>query len=83
MQSVSYQIYCSAECRDLATKEKIAERYLHSKRQKRRGKTRLCKSCSSSLSIYNDDPVCSSCAINPDAVTRAIKDIKGRINGKK
>jgi hypothetical protein len=83
MQSVSYQIYCSADCRDLATKEKIAERYLHSKRQKRRGKTRLCKSCSSPLSIYNDDPVCSSCAINPDAVTKAMKDIKGRINGKK
>jgi hypothetical protein len=56
---------------------------LHSKRQKRRGKTRLCKSCSSPLSIYNDDAVCSSCAINPDAVTKAMKDIKGRINGKK
>jgi len=82
-QSVSYQIYCSSECRDLATKEKIAERYLHSKRQKRRGKTRLCKSCSSPLSIYNDETICSSCAINPDAVTKAIKEIKGKINGKK
>jgi hypothetical protein len=81
-QSVSYQIYCSAECRDLATKEKIAERYLHSKRQKRRGKTRLCRSCSSPLSIYNDDAICSSCAINPDAVTKAIKQIKGKTNGK-
>jgi hypothetical protein len=80
--SVSYQIYCSAECRDLATKEKIAERYLHSKRQKRRGKTRLCRSCSSPLSIYNDDAICSSCAINPDAVTKAIKQIKGKTNGK-
>ena len=81
-QSVSYQIYCSPECRDLATKEKIAERYLHSKRQKRKGKTRLCKSCSSPLSIYNDDAICSSCAINPDAVTKAIKQIKGKTNGK-
>ncbi len=80
--SVSYQIYCSAECRDLATKEKIAERYLHSKRQKRRGKTRLCKSCSSPLSIYNDDAICSSCAVNPDAVIKAIKQIKGKTNGK-
>jgi hypothetical protein len=80
--SVSYQIYCSAECRDLATKEKIAERYLHSKRQKRRGKTRLCRSCSSPLSIYNDDAICSSCAINPDAVTKAIKQIKDKTNGK-
>ena len=80
--SVSYQIYCSAECRDLATKEKIAERYLHSKRQKRRGKTRLCRSCSSPLSIYNDDAICSSCAVNPDAVIKAIKQIKGKTNGK-
>jgi hypothetical protein len=82
-QTVSYQIYCSAGCRDLATKEKIAERYLHSKRQRRIGKTRLCKSCSLPLSIYNDDPTCSSCAINPDAVNKAIKEIKGKTNGKK
>lgn len=80
---MSYQIYCSAECRDLATKEKIAERYLHSKRQKRKGKIRVCKACSSPLSIYNDDLICSSCSINPDAVIKAIKDIKGKTNGKK
>jgi hypothetical protein len=80
---VSYQIYCSSECRDLATKEKIAERYLYSKRQKRKGKVRVCKSCASSLSIYNDDSICSSCSINPDAVIKAIKDIKGKTNGKK
>ena len=82
-QSVSYQIYCSAPCRDLATKEKIAERYLHSKRQKRKGKTRLCKSCSSLLSIYNDEVICSSCEINPDTVAKAIKQIKDKTNGKK
>jgi len=82
VQSVSYQIYCSAGCRDSATKEKIAERYLHSKRQKRRGKTRLCRSCSSPLSIYNDEAICSSCAVNPDAVIKAIKQIKGKTNGK-
>ena len=82
-QSVSYQIYCSPECRDLATKEKIAERYLHSKRQKRQGQTRLCKSCSTPLSIYNDYSICSSCEINPDAVSKAIKEIKGKLNGKK
>jgi len=81
--NVSYQIYCSPRCRDIATKEKIAMRYMQSKRQKRKGKTRLCKSCSKPLSIYNDDPVCSSCAINPDAVNKAIKEIKGKTNGKK
>lgn len=82
-QSVSYQIYCSAGCRDVATKEKIAARYLHSKRLKRKGKIRLCKSCSTPLSIYNDHPVCSSCEINPEAVAKAIKNIKDKTNGKK
>jgi hypothetical protein len=42
---VSYQIYCSVECREQATKEKIAERYLVLRRQKRIGKERKCKSC--------------------------------------
>jgi hypothetical protein len=82
-QSVSYQIYCSVECRELATKEKIAARYLQSKRLKRKGKTRLCKSCSAPLSIYNDHPVCSSCSVNPDAVSKAMKKIKDKTNGKK
>jgi len=82
-QSVSYQIYCSVECRELATKEKIAARYIQSKRLKRKGKIRLCKSCSVSLSIYNDHPVCSSCSVNPDAVSKAIKAIKDKTNGKK
>ena len=82
-QSVSYQIYCSVECRELATKEKIAARYIQSKRLKRKGKIRLCKSCSVPLSIYNDHPVCSSCSVNPDAVSKAIKAIKDKTNGKK
>lgn len=56
---------------------------MQSKRQKRKGKVRLCKSCSTPLSIYNDDPVCSACAVNPDAVSKAIKEIKGKTNGKK
>jgi hypothetical protein len=83
VQSVSYQIYCSVDCRELATKEKIAARYVQSKRLKRKGKVRLCKSCSMPLSIYNDFPVCSSCSINPDAVSKAIKKIKDKTDGKK
>ena len=39
---VSYQIYCSVKCREQATKEKIAERYLVLRRQKRIGKERKC-----------------------------------------
>jgi len=80
--TVSYQIYCSATCRDIATKEKIAARYLQIKRKKRIGKNRLCKSCDMPLSIYNDEPICSSCSVNPEAVAKAIKKLKGQSNGK-
>jgi hypothetical protein len=74
---VSYQIYCSEECRDSATKEKIAARYIQSRRQKRKGKDRRCKSCGQALSIYNDDNLCISCNINPNDVAKALKEIKG------
>jgi len=80
---ISYQIYCSVECRDLSTKEKIAQRYLFSRRQKRKGKQRLCKSCKTQLSIYNDDTLCNGCLVNPLDVEKALKEIKGKFNGKK
>lgn len=79
---ISYQIYCSEECRDLATKEKIAQRYIQTRRQKRKGKTRVCKKCGDKLSIYNDDPLCSQCDINPNDVKKALKDIRGLSNGR-
>ena len=56
---------------------------MQSKRAKRKGKTRLCKSCSMPLSIYNDFAVSSSCSVNPEAVVKAIKKIKDKTNGKK
>ncbi len=80
--NVAYQIYCSEECRDLATKEKIAIRYLQTRRQKRKGKERNCKLCKRKLSIYNDDNLCGTCNINPNDVTKALKQIKGIANEK-
>ena len=80
---VKYQIYCSAECRQEATKEKIAARYLITRRQKRKNKVRKCKSCGEDLSIYNDDPLCNQCSINPVDVKKVLKQIKGLSNGKK
>jgi hypothetical protein len=80
--TVSYQIYCSSECRESATREKIAARYLITRRQKRLGKTRQCKNCKKDLSIYNDTPLCFDCNINPLDVAKAIKQIKGIANGK-
>ena len=75
---LNYQIYCSAECRDAATKEKIAARYIYARRQKRKGKDRKCKNCNQPLSIYNDDPLCIECNVNPKDVNKALKQIKGK-----
>lgn len=77
---VSYQIYCSVDCRNAATKEKIINRYATSKRQKRRNKTRLCAGgCGIQLSIYNDDPLCNACQINNKDLFKILKKIKGII----
>lgn len=78
--NISYQIYCSAECRTEATKEKILDRYNQNKRKTEKHKQRKCKSCGSPLSIYNEDSICSVCLINPSDVAKALKDIKGIVN---
>jgi uncharacterized protein YmfQ (DUF2313 family) len=80
---ISYQIYCSSTCREDATKQKIAQRYIVTRRQKRKGKVRSCKQCGSQLSIYNDDSLCVLCNVNPSTVEKALKEIKGKSNGKK
>jgi hypothetical protein len=78
---VTYQIYCSPECRDSATKDKIAERYNVSRRQKRIGKVRRCLGgCGVQLSIYNDSGFCSNCNVSQKAVEKMIKELKGIID---
>lgn len=79
---ITYQIYCSPECRESATKEKISQRYLQVKRERRMKKERRCSSCNTILSAYNDDTLCDRCTINPLDVKKALKDIKGFANGK-
>ena len=75
--SVSYQIYCSAECRNSATKGKIIERHKVIKRQKRKNKTRLCLGgCGTILSIYNDSKYCDHCLIDKKQVDKKLKEIK-------
>jgi uncharacterized protein YmfQ (DUF2313 family) len=77
---VTYQIYCSKVCRDIATKEKIVERYNVTKRQKRKGKKRLCLGgCAQELSIYNDSGFCSNCNVSEKAVAKMLKELKGYI----
>lgn len=78
---VSYQIYCGNACREEATKAKIAERYQVSRRQKRKGKKRLCLGgCGEQLSIYNDAGFCSNCNVNKKEVDKMLKQIKGFID---
>lgn len=75
---VSYQIYCSENCRDISTREKIAERYQLTRRQKRIGKTRKCLGgCGVQLSIYNDSGFCSNCNVSKKAVDKMLKEVKG------
>lgn len=77
---VSYQVYCSDACREQATREKIAERYQATKRQKRKNKIRKCLGgCGQQLSIYNDFGFCSNCNVSKKAVDKMLKQIKGFI----
>lgn len=72
------QIYCGAECRKAATKEKILQRYKVSKAKSRTGKDRKCAGgCGTSLSVYNDLGFCNSCMINKKRVDQTLKEIKG------
>jgi DNA-binding TFAR19-related protein (PDSD5 family) len=79
---LSYQIYCSPECREQATREKIAQKYLKDKVKKRMGKVRLCKTCSKQLSMYTEETICQICEVNPDDVKDTLKEIKDILNGK-
>ncbi len=78
LPKVSYQVYCSEECRTFATKEKIAERYQATRRQKRLGKVRKCLGgCGVDLSIYNDSGFCANCNVSEKLVNKMLKEIKG------
>ena len=78
---VSYQIYCGEDCRDAATKQKIADRYEITRRQRRIGKKRKCLGGGGEqLSIYNDSGFCSNCNVNKKEVDKMLKQIKGFID---
>ena len=74
--NVTYQIYCSANCREGATKEKIVERHKENKRKKNSQKNRLCTTCGTKLSIYNDHVLCNSCNVDKKQVNKKIREIK-------
>jgi len=73
---VSYQVYCSENCRDIATKEKIAERYKATRQKRRKKKIRKCRNCESPMSVYIEGPLCYFCNIDPKMVSKALKELK-------
>lgn len=76
--TISYQIYCSPECRENATKEKIVERYNLARVRKRIGKERKCAGgCGTLLSIYNNNGFCNICMTNKRKVDKMLKELKG------
>lgn len=73
---VSYQIYCGTPCREEATKEKIADRYIANKRKQQKLKPKTCNSCGATLSVYNEEPTCTVCTINPKDVKDVLREIR-------
>lgn len=73
---VSYQIYCSTDCRDNATKTKIVERQKILRSKKRKNKIRRCKNCKEQLSVYQDGFLCNFCNIDPTMVSKALRELK-------
>ena len=74
--NVSYQIYCNADCRTAATKEKNNNKQREKRIKARVGKERLCATCKQPLSIYNDDTFCSTCIGDKKSLKRFLKEIK-------
>ena len=75
---VTYQIYCSSECRELATKEKISYRQQIVRAKSRSGKKRKCAGgCETIISIYNNNGFCGNCMVNKRKVDQMLKELKG------
>ena len=75
---VSYQIYCSVECRESATKTKIAERHQINRIKNRSQKKRKCSGgCGGYISVYNENGFCSKCMVNKRKVDQMLKELKG------
>jgi hypothetical protein len=74
------QKYCTDECCRIATNKRIMQKY-YEKKAIKNGATRLCKSCKSMLSRYNDSNVCSKCVNGKkDKTKNRIKEIIDEIS---
>lgn len=71
-----HQIYCSLECRQAATKEKVIERAQKQKLKRRMNKKRFCATCATEISIYNEHPTCNNCYIDKKKMDKFLKDMR-------
>ena len=62
LKRVHNQIFCNPACCQIATNERILNRYYEKK--KPISKNRVCKkrSCSTLLSVYNRESICETCS---------------------
>ena len=73
---VSYQVYCSPECRTTATKSNSTQRQRQKKAESRMGKDRRCATCEKPISIYNDETFCSICIGSKKDYKKFLRNIK-------
>ena len=57
------QKYCTDECCRIATNRRIMEKY-YEKKAIKNGAHRVCKTCKTKLSRYNQGNICSTCEKN-------------------
>jgi hypothetical protein len=73
---VDYQIYCSANCREAATREKVRDRARIASIRRRYKKNRMCaNNCGTKLNAYNDSKICARCVVNDKLVEKALDNI--------
>jgi hypothetical protein len=54
-------IFCSPECRRVATNKKLLEKYYENKSNKNKKRTCKTANCATILSRYNKEDICESC----------------------
>jgi len=71
---VSYQVYCDAECRTLATRHNARNKRISARIERNRRNPRRCAGgCGTIISIYNDQTFCLSCGVDEKKVAAAIE----------
>lgn len=75
---VVYQIYCSVECREQSTIEKISQRYQINRIKKKSKNKKVCSGgCGTIISIYNESGFCNICMVNDKKVKKMLKELRG------